>query len=148
MANESYFKLAGYEAKLASDPSDMWLTERVALLYAKQNKVEPAMALIKKAEAADPDGKKGSLAEACYAEGNAYQGANDNEKAIPLFLNALRLTSDDFIKADGTMDLAQAYMATNHKDRAKPLLLEVKNQPKAPDYYKQIADAMLKQLGG
>jgi len=144
IANDAYLNLAKYEKQLQSNPANVGLEERVALIYIKKDNVSHGAQLLKQAEMVDPEGKKGPLDTAYDALGNYYQD-KDIAKSNAAFESALKITHDDFIRADATLSLAQNYFGTD-KAKAQQYLMDLQAQPNAPAEWKKIGESMLKQL--
>lgn len=138
--------LSSYETKFQAHPNSLTLMEKLAMIYAKQNKPDQALPLIERAENLDPQTKGADLSEAFYAMGNYYQEKGSNDKAIEMFEMTLKTTRDDFVRADTLFNVAQSYAATHQTEKAETALKELDKQASAPDYYKAMAESFLKQL--
>ena len=145
IAYDAYHNLASYENRLLVAPNDIGTVERVALIYIKKDKLDKALPLLVRAETADPQGKLGPLDVVYDGFGNYYQSKGNIVQSNIAFEKALKISNDDFIRADSTLSLAQNYFTTD-KDKAQKYLLDLQAQPNAPADWKKIGDSMLKQL--
>lgn len=146
LADDVYHNLAKYESRYKANPDDVATAERLALIYAKTDKNDKAVAIVEQAEKVDPASVQGPLSEAYNALGNHYQSTNDYAKAIAMFEKADKTTKNDFTKVDSEMSLAQCYMSTKDNAKAATYLDMVMANPNTPDYYKKIAQSMLAQV--
>ena len=146
VANTIYRSLPALQAKVKQHPDDAEALERLALVYAKQDKLDESSDLLSKAEKLDPKGTMGPLGTAYSALGGAYAAKNKADDAGRYYAKTLEISTDSYQRADADLSLASINMQAGNKDKALAEIQEVISDPKAPDYIVEIAKSMAKQL--
>ncbi len=127
-------------AKFKANPNDTDTAQQLAVIYATRGDTKDAQAMLDVAAKGKPSEE---LAKTYSAVGDAYQNADQFDRAIPLFDRAAHMAKDPNNVAYADISAAVCYFQARKPAQAVPYLKAILALPNAPKELRDQAQQML-----